>query len=336
MSNITIKDIAKEAQVSKATVSRVLNNSAAVDPDTRDRILNIINKRHYTPSATARNLSKRTSDAIGFVVPEVDNPFFGEILRAVTEIIDKNNLTLICCNTDDDMGKDLKALEMLKEQRVRGLLYTPAVDYSTDAEKKRLAKLLKEIETPVVFLDRRVDLTDFDGVYFDDYNGMYDATKALINAGHTKIAIINASYDRVLARNRGNGYFDALKDMGVTADERYNFIGDYHMTKAYELSKELLAMEDRPTAVITCNNRSTMGFCKALKERKEKMPRDIVCIGLDRIEELDVVGYELNYIERDAKEMGKKAMDLLISRMAFPNKPARDVVLATRLHIYHI
>ncbi|MDD3337765.1 MAG: LacI family DNA-binding transcriptional regulator [Lachnospiraceae bacterium] len=336
MTNITIQDIANEAGVSKATVSRVLNNSQAVDPITRNRIQTIIEKRHFVPSATARNLSKRTSDTIGFVVPEIDNPFFGDILRGVIEIIDANNLTLICCNTDDNMDKDLKALEMLKEQRVRGLLYTPAIDYSTEEEKKRLGKILKEMQTPVVLMDRRISLADVGGVYFDDYHGMYNATKALIEHGHTKIAIINASLDRVLARDRRDGYMAALKDAGIEPDPRYNLEGNYRMTQAYELSKKLLAMEDRPTAVITCNNRTSLGFYKALRERGEKTPRDIALIGLDRIEELDVMGYEMNYIERDAKELGKRAIEMLINRMAFPGKAVRDVILDTHVKIYKI
>ena len=105
MSNLTIMDIAREAGVSKATVSRVINNSGAVSPRTKERVLEIIKENKFSPSATARNLSKGTSSAIGFVVPEIDNPFFGEILRGVTEITDKNNLTLICCNTDDEREK---------------------------------------------------------------------------------------------------------------------------------------------------------------------------------------------------------------------------------------
>ncbi len=120
MNNLTIMDIAREAGVSKATVSRVINSSGAVSPENKREGLEIINANKFSPSATARNLSMGTSSAIGFVVPEIDNPFFGEILRGVTEITDKNNLTLICCNTDDDREKDRRALDLLKENRVRG------------------------------------------------------------------------------------------------------------------------------------------------------------------------------------------------------------------------
>lgn len=150
MSNLTIMDIAREAGVSKATVSRVINNSGAVSPRTKERVLEIIKENKFSPSATARNLSKGTSSAIGFVVPEIDNPFFGEILRGVTEITDKNNLTLICCNTDDEREKDRRALDLFKENRVRGILYTPAVDYTDKKDRKNLIRTFDEINVPVI------------------------------------------------------------------------------------------------------------------------------------------------------------------------------------------
>ena len=334
MANVTIQDIAREAGVSKATVSRVLNNPHIVDLDTRDRVEKVIKKRHYTPSASARNLSRRTTDTIGFVVPEIDNPFFCDILRAVSNAIDDFQFTLICCNTDDSMDKDLRALEMLKEHRVKGLLYTPAVDYRTEEERTYLMKILREMETPVVIMDRRLSVSDFDGVYFNDYQGMYNATKALIEQGHTKIAIINATLDRVLARTRKDGYRDALRDFGIEPEERYNMEGNYRMTKAYELSKGLLAMEDRPTAVITCNNNTTMGFFKALRERGEQAPRDIANIGLDVIKELDVIGYKMNFIERDPKLMGRRAFELLLRRIKDEKKPVKEVMLDTKLRFY--
>lgn len=328
MGEITIGDIAKEAGVSKATVSRVLNNSSSVALQTREHILAIIEKRHYSPSAMARGLSKRLSSTIGVIVPEVDNPFFGEVLRGITQVIDRNNLILICCNSDDSPKKDYKALEMLQEHRVRGLLYTPAADYSSKSEQKKIKKLLEDIKTPVVLLDRKIPL-QADGVFFDDYQGTYDATMAFVNAGHRKIGIINGTLDRVLARDRQNGYLQALLEAGVEVDERYMFFGDFRMHRSYELAKELLAMEERPTAVLSCNNRTSLAFLKALYERGEKISEDIACIGLDRIEALDIISTDFNYIQRDAFKMGKKAMELLINRMAFPDKPITNVILET-------
>lgn len=333
MAKLTIMDIAKEAGVSKATVSRVINNSGAVNPKTKERVLEVIKANKFSPSATARNLSKGTSSAIAFIVPEIYNPFFGEILRGVTEVTDKNNLTLMCYNTDDDREKDQRALELVKENRVRGILYTPATDYSDKKDRRRLIKTFDEVNVPVVVMDRNINLPNADGVYFNDRQGIYEAMKVLIEAGHTKIGIINAGLDRVLARDRQKGYVDAMEEAGIPIREDYIFAGDFGVQKAYQCSRQLLAMEDRPTAVLTCNNRTTLGFMKALSERGESVPKDIVCFGLDRIETLELLGEELNYIERNAQKMGREAINLLINRMAFPDRPRMEVVLDTRLII---
>lgn len=333
MRDLTIRDIARLAGVSKTTVSRVLNKSAAVKDETRKKVLDVIEKGNYSPSEAARSLSKRISNTIGVIVPEVDNPFFGEVLRGITGIMDRYDLTMICCNSDDVAAKDLKALEMLMNHRVRGLIYTPAIDYSSNKEKRLLEKHLREINTPVVLLDRDVKGIDVDAVLFDDTEGVYQATKTLIQAGHEKIAIINATLDRYLARIRHAGYTKAMKEAGLPIENRYQFYGNYRMTKAYLLSKQLLEMEERPTAVLTCNNRTSMGFLKALYERGESIPEDMACIGLDRIEALDIVNNNFNYIKRDALQMGKQAMEMLIDRMAFPDKPRRKVLMETPLVI---
>lgn len=293
--------------------------------------MEIIRKRSYTPSATARNLSKRTSSTIGMIAPEVDNPFFGDILRGVTEVIDQNGMTLLCCNSDDSLLKDRRALEMLKEHRICGLLYTPAADY-TEKEETVYKKLLGDLDAPVVLMDRPLACLNYlDGIYFNDCQGVYNATKALIQAGHRKIGIINGTLERVLARIRQNGYIAALTEAGILPEDRYMFFGDFRMTRSYYLAQELLSMPDRPTAVITCNNRTSMGFLKALNERGEQLQRDISCIGLDRIEALDIIGIEFNYIKRDALQMGKKAVELLLKRIAEPDLPVANITIEAPL-----
>ena len=330
----TINDIAKEARVSKATVSRVLNDSASVKRETKERVLKVMADRHFTPSTMARNLSQQSSNTIGIIVPDIDNPFFGEILRGVTEIADECSYTLICCNSDDSLEKDRKALMMLKGHRIRGLLYTPAVDYTTKEQRREIGKLLKDLNAPVVIMDRQADsLDEYDGVFFDDEKGIYEAAMCLIGKGHRKIALLNATMDRVLARTRYRGYEKALKEAGIPLDRRYVFEGDYHMTKAYQLSREMLSMEDRPTAVITGNNRTSLGFLKALYERHESLPKDIACIGLDRIEALDIIDSKFNYIERDAKMTEREAIRLLNERIACPDQCLKHIILNPALRI---
>lgn len=327
MKSVTINDIAREAGVSKATVSRVLNRPATVEEGTREKVMAVIAKRRYTPSASARNLSRKTSSTVGVIVPEIDNPFFGETLRGITEILDKHNLTMICFNSDDMVEKDRKALRMLKEHRVAGLLYDPAIDYDLSEQKKEIGQMLRELECPVIIMDRNAEsLRTYDGVFFDDEKGVCEATELLIQAGHRKIGIINATLDRVLARIRFAGYKEALKKHCIPLEEKYCYLADYSMARSYELTCRMLESDDRPTAVVACNNRNSMGFLKALYGHGLTLS-DVACIGLDRIEALDIVGSGFNYVRRDAELLGKTSAELLIHRIAFPNDEIRTVYL---------
>lgn len=336
MSNLTIKDIAMKSGVSKSTVSRVLNNSNSVKEETRDKVLSVIKEENYFPSAVARSLSKQMTDSIGVVVPQLENPFFSEIISGITEVLDSHNLAMICCSTSDDIEKDFNALGMLKNHRVRGLIYTPASDYSRPEDRQYLTNLLKEINTPVVLMDRQLPGMNFDGVFFDDCNAMYLSTKKLLEAGHRKIGIINAPLEKwSLARIRHKGYAKAFDEFGLEIDNRYVFAGNYRMKMAYELTRQMLEMKDRPTAVLTCNNATSMGFLKALYERGETL-EDITCVGLDKLDMLDIVGIDFNYIERNPYKMGKRAMELLISRIAFPERPRQEIMMESPVVIKKI
>lgn len=335
MNNLTIMDIAREAGVSKATVSRVLNGTGAVRAETRMRVERVIEKHGFTPSLTAQNLSRGRSSAVGFVVPAIDNPFFGQVLRGAMEIADRDGMTLIFYNTDDDREKEEKALRLLMDNHVCGVLYTPAVDHSEPEDRKRLMGLLRQLDAPVVVMDRDIGLEEYDVVRFDDRRGVFEATEALLAAGHERIGLINATLDRVLARERQGGYEDAFRAWGKELPVQYIRMGDFGSDRAYALSRELLAEEDRPSAVICCNNRTTVGFLRALYERGERLPDDMTVIGLDRIEVLDTIHSPLNFIERDAMQMGREAALLLKQRLEHPGEKRAEHVLDTKLVLRH-
>jgi len=325
MEKPNIQFIADMAHVSKATVSRVLNNSGPVKPETREKILDTIRRYNYTPSALAQGLSKQESSTIGIIVPEISNPFFGSIMRGVTEVADRHNLSLICFDSYEDVNKDIRAIEMFKRQRVRGLLYTAATTYTDPRESKRLLDAFSGFGAPVVLLDRKISCLDCGGVYFNDYESLYKAATILIKSGHKRIASINARRSKVLSENRQQGYEQALLDNGLPVDPKYEFFGEYTQQSGYELTKKMMAMEEPPTAVITFNNSLSKGFVKAITELKLKMPNDIQCIGLDRVEEFETVGISFNYIERDSYLMGIAGMEKILD----PESVHTDSILAS-------
>ncbi len=316
MNKNTIQFIAKQAEVSTATISRVLNNSGPVKEETRQRVLGVVKKYNYTPSALAQGLSKQTSSTIGIIVPEISNPFFGSIIRGATKVADRNNLSVICFDSGETVGKDLRAIEMFKRQRVRGLLYTPATSYSDDQDKERLLDALSGFDGQVVLVDRKLDFLSCGGVYFNDFDSVYRATSILLESGHRRIATINAYRQKILADNRQNAYEKALRDHGVVLDPALELFGDYTLESGYEMTLKLLEMKERPSAVITFNNSLSKGFAKAITEKHIRIPEDIVCFGLDRVEEMEFVGIHFNCIERNSYKMGVAAMEKIVGLRA--------------------
>ena len=304
---VTIKTIAEKCGVAKSTVSRVLNNSGYVGKETREKIENIMREYNYSPSAMARNLSKQESNAVGVVIPEADNAFFGEVLRGISDVVDENDLTLLFCNTCNDLNKELSALKMLRNQRVRGLILTPAAEYDTKERIKNLRQALKAINVPIIILDRTIENSEWDSVSFDNYHGAYLATQTLINAGHKKIGVIT-----------GDQGLQAMSDHNIEHNSDYIYKGDFTSSTAYEITKKMLANGDYPDAIFLSNNLTAIGFFKAFFEAGLEFGKDICCIGFDRVEALDLFNLNYSYVERDAVNMGRIAMNMLLDRIKNP------------------
>lgn len=298
----------------------MLNNSGYVSNETRKRVEYVINKHEYLPSATARSLSKKDTNTIGVIIPEADNSFFGEILKGISEVVDQNDMTLIFCDTDNNMEKQEKALKMLRGQRVKGLILTPVNDYSDDESANTLRKQLDSLMVPVVLLDRQVEHSHWDGVYFENFKGAYAGTEVLIKEGHKNIGIITGDLNLKIGRDRYRGFLQAMEDYEIPILKEYVLEGNFSEEKAYELTEKCIENNTMPEAMLTCNNRTTLGFIRALREHKITIGEDIAAIGIDRIKLLDNLGYNFSYVERDTIEMGRTAMYKLLDRFKNPNK----------------
>lgn len=329
MKNLTISDIAKKAGVSKATVSRVLNNPDKVATKTRERIMRIMKEEQYTPLAMARNLSMRVSSTIGVIVPEISNPFFGELFQGIEKVINKNHLLLLYCCNEDQVEKDFQALDMLRTQRVRGVLYVPAVNYQAIGMMKKIQKELDSLGCPVVCIDRDIGLRA-DTIRFNDKKAIKQAVLSLAEAGHKKIAIIDGNVEEnVLAGERYEGYLEGMKEANLKVDREMVYQGYFKQSYAYLITREIMMKADQPTAVITCNNSLGNGYFQAIYEARK--PSLYTNVNLDRVKMLNTLGIPHNYIQRDSYELGMKAAELLISRIAFPEKEFQKIVLEAPL-----
>ena len=326
---LTIKDIAERAGVAKSTVSRVLNNSGYVSEKNRKIIEQIISESNYQPSATARSLSRKESNTIGVVIPEA--AFYVEILRGISEIVDQNDLTMIFCNTENDQHKEQKALQMLNGQRVRGLILTPTADYNTPAEVKLFKKTLEQLKVPTILMDRHVENPQWDGVYYDNFNGAYLAAEALIKERHKRIGVITGNLKQIHGLDRFKGFKQALEDYNMTLEQKYVYPGNFTAETAYKITKEMIDSGDRPEALFLSNNLTAIGFLKAVFEKNLKLGRDICCIGFDYIDSLEIIDINYSYVERETMNMGRIAMQMLLERIEQPDLPRREHIIPARL-----
>lgn len=314
----TISDIAKGAKVSHATVSRVLNSSGYVKDETRKRVLEVIKDLNYTPSAIARSLSTSKTSTIGVIIPDINNLFFGEIVKGITEIADLHNLNIILCDTDEDKDKELRAINVLKEQRIQGLIITPT--FYKEANNCENLNTLKNLGIPIILIDGHVEYLDFSGVFIDHVKGAYDGTAALIESGHRKVAIITGDMNSRPAKERLKGYEKALESYNITVDKDYIFYGDYKYETAYKITKQILKMDNRPTAIFVSSNTMILGCIRAFYEENLSIPKDMAIIGFDKVDVLDIIGMNISFVNGPSNELGKIGMKMLLELLG-SNKP---------------
>lgn len=306
---VTISDIAKRAKVSSTTVSRVLNDSGYVKEDTKKRILEAIKEMNYTPSAIARSLSKSSTNTIGVIVPDITNTYFGEIIKGISEIAEKNNLNIILFNTDNYLDKEIRALKLLKEQRIEGIIMTPG--FGEEKLNEVYIKTIENLNIPIILASADVKFKKLNGVFVDNIKGGFDATNLLIKEGHSKIGIMAGMLSSEPIIDRLTGYKKALIEHDIPFNDKYIYYGDFKLEKAYELTKRILKENDPPTALVVCSNMMTMGVIKALKEQNKDVPKDLAIIGFDKIDFLDIIGLNITYMEDCPIELGRVSMEML-------------------------
>ena len=305
-----IYEIAKEAGVSIATVSRVMNRSAFVSEKSTRRVMEAVQKLNYVPNSMARSLSTSVSMSVGVVVPDINNPFFSKILKGVTAVADEKGYQVVLYSSDEQEEKEQKILHTMREHRLRGIIIIPVSEDSQETLQRLKGFASKSM--PVVLLDREVDDPTFDRVVTEDEEGVYQAVCALIRGGHKKIAIVTGPQRSRTGKERLRGYERAMKEFGIPLREEYIRHGDFRMDRAYEETMALCALEEPPTAIFSSNNMTTYGCLKAFSTLNLEIGKDIALIGFDDIETLRWLNYDVSVVCRDVYGMGRRAMEMLL------------------------
>jgi LacI family transcriptional regulator len=326
---LTIKDIARMAEVSTATVSMILNSKDGnISTVTREKVLRIVKENNYIPNTMARSLVTRQTKTIGLVIPDIVNPFFPELARGAEDKASEAGYSIIYCNTDDDLEKEEKYINMLAEKMVDGIVFTHS------AKRTNGLSPIDRGNIPVILIDRDLESSNVKGkVLVDNLEGAYKAVKHLIDKGYKKIAFITGALTSTTAKDRLAGYRKALEDSGIEYNNNYIRAGQYKSEWGLTAVKQLLDEGLDFDAVFCGNDLIAISVIKLLKSKGYNIPNDVGVLGFDDIYMASVVEPGLTTIKQPNYEMGYKAVELLIEVLEKSGEAAeqKTIILDTEL-----
>jgi LacI family transcriptional regulator len=326
----TISDVARQAGVSKVTVSRVLNNAPNVNHATRRRIEQAIQELGYVPNVAARSLRSKRTRSLALIVPDITNSFWTTVARGVEDAAQCSGYSVLLCNTDENCAKQLRYLDVVASRRVDGVIIAP---FDCDIQNIRA---LRDREIATVLIDRRIAGWDTDSVRGDSEGGARALVRHLISLGHTRIAVISGPAITSTAQDRVDGYRAALLEAGVTSDPALIRQGEYRSSTGEQLMGQLLDEGLHPTAVFAANNAIAMGVIDAAVRRGRRIPHDLALVCFDDFDAASHLFPFLTVAVQPAYEMGVRAAELLLSRLESGAALApRRILLPTRLIIRH-
>lgn len=321
----TIREVAESAGVSYATVSHVINNTRLVSPETRERVLAAMDALNYHPNALARSLRQGKTNTIGLVLPDSANPFFAEISRSIEDEAFKKGYSVFLCNTELDTQRELFYVDVLSKKQVDGIIFVAAGEQADSLD------FLLRRRMPVVMIDRDVPNVEVDAVLTDNQLGGFLATRHLLELGHRRIACIAGPSSITPSAERIIGYRRALEEAGLPYDETLVIRGDYHSQSGMEITHTILQMDPRPTAIFALNDLMALGALRAASEAGYSVPQDLAVVGYDDLELARFTNPPLTTIAQPKKEVGARAIDLLVDRMSRKSRAPSRLVLPPEL-----
>ncbi len=321
--SITMKQIAELAGVSTATVSKVINGrDEHISEATRNRVLALIEENDYQPNMVAKGLKVKKTNTIGFILPDITNPFFPDIARGIQDVAGKMNFAVVFCNTDNDARREQESVAFMQAKMVDGLIFTRSL-----RESFFDSYIAKNI--PTVIVDREMDTagSGIGKIYIDTRAAIYDTTKLLLEKGCRSIAFLSALHTS--ANDRYGGYCQALEEAGVPLDPALVYRDDYSVETGLKGARAILAAR-KVDGIVCGNDLIAVGAMQAAGERGLCIPADIRIAGLDDIYFSRFLHPPLTTVEQPAYEMGRAAARMLINNILY-KKPMFEQKLDYRL-----
>jgi DNA-binding LacI/PurR family transcriptional regulator len=317
----TIYDIAKEAGVSIATVSKVINGKGRISAETRSAVFAIMERLDFQPSVIASALTGKKTFTLGLLVPDISNPFFAEIARAIEDQGHQLGYSVVMCNTDNKDVKVERYISLLLQKSVDGIII------ATGIEKKEILEQLIARGLPIVLIARELPMIAVDTVVVDDYVGGCMAANHLIQLGHTEVAILSESHKVSSSRERVRGFRQTMSDAGHDFNEQWLKVCDYRVEDGKNKTLELLQESSLPSAIFACNDMLAVGALQAAKEMKIRVPKELSIISFDNTILSSVTNPPLTTIAQPMEQLGKLAVDLIVKNIKEDKQMKQRIVL---------
>lgn len=321
--NVTIKDVAKAAGVSVATVSRVINGIETVDEALRMKVEQKVKELGFMPNHVARSLKISTTNTIGVAVSDISNPFFISVAREIEKIIRQYGYSMLMVSTDADIEKEKENISLFEAKRVDGMIISPTANEMTE--------FIRKINSPVVAIDRKILKNICDSVYVDKEKSMYDIVCYLHKKGHTNIAMVTGPKELSTNYDRFNGFIKAHFDCGIAINNDNVLFGQFDTKFGKEAFSQLIAKENPPTAIIAGNALIMSGFLIQAKKLGIKIPNGISLISFGSLDIEELIDIKVTYIEELQSEIGCIAGRMIIDRIKNPDKAIELEILHAKI-----
>lgn len=320
-----MREIAKLAGVSSATVSRVINGSNLVRQETADRVRRVIEETKFVPNGSATTLKYGKSSSYGLIIPDMTNPFFSEFLRNFEGILVARRQDMFMALTDHQATRMQDTIHRMLVRQVDGVALM-----ASEIETEPIEKLIHN-RVPLVTMDRRLIGPGLSDISIHYGSGMGQAVDHLHELGHRRIGYIGGSTGLTITDHRIQAFSKALEKAGLKMDPKYVVAGNYRINGGESAIAELLAMKDRPTAVIAANDLTAIGALRALHRAGLAVPRDMSVVGFDDIELCEVLDPPLTTIRLPRYEMAEKFVTALETSAQDPHAPGKIYTIKTSL-----
>ena len=329
MAELTIRDIARQAGVSVATVSRVINGNGNVKPELKKRVSDVIAKTEFMPNISARTLKSKKTQTIGVVISDISDRYYSLMTKTLADTLAEKDYSLIICCTDNNAAKEKMFFDFLCAKSVDGIILN-----TVGTLDKEICALSKRV--PLVMVNRKIALCPnarLDYIGSDDFNGGYEMTKYLLQKSHRRIGILNGNLNVSSGMDRYRGFCAAMKDAGITVDESYpyRFNGNFDFTSGYTGIAELMKHNPKPTAVITTNDSTTVGAMQYCQEHKIRIPEDLSLVAYGDVDNAILFAVHPTYITLNPHTIGLRAAQCLFDRIGDPLCPNREIVFTSNL-----